>query len=127
MRHFLRATIWSANVFFFTTAASPLFTWSYVNPSGFVQPNASVPVDVTITNTGSTVIHGIDGFGLDDTFTPSPYSFSFDNSPFVSDLNLAPGQTSAPLTLGTFSPNPAPVPSGTYAINQSPFTFLEAF
>jgi hypothetical protein len=61
-------------------AATPLFTWSFVDPSGYVQPDASIPLDITITNTGSSVIQSVSGTGIDDTFTNSAYGFNFNGA-----------------------------------------------
>lgn len=98
------------------TWASPIFSWSFDQPTGFANPADSIPILGTIMNTsgssetmffgGSNIAYG--------TFSPAYTYVSPSFNPLLS-FTLSAGGT-LDFSFGTFTPNSAPVAPGTYTL-----------
>ena len=110
--------------------AVPVFSYEFTNSGEAVSPTDVVTPRVLLRNDPGSPDHllGSNVFSASmtaGTFSPL-YQFSFGNffSQFVG-MDLAPGD-SLSLDFGTLTPNPGPIPAGTYAISHSVLVFHDA-
>ena len=110
--------------------AVPVFSYEFTNSGEAVSPTDVVTPRVLLRNDPGSPDHllGSNVFSASmtaGTFSPL-YQFSFGNffSQFVG-MDLAPGESFA-LDFGTLTPNPGPIPAGTYAISHSVLAFHDA-
>ena len=110
--------------------AVPIFSYEFTNSGEAVSPTDVVTPRVLLRNDPGSPDHllGSNVFSASmtaGTFSPL-YKVSFGNffSQFVG-MDLAPGD-SLSLDFGTLTPNPGPIPAGTYAISHSVLVFHDA-
>jgi len=105
-------------------ASGPIFTWSFDQPTGVVDPTAKISMFATITNTSGSP-ETISWAGAILNLGPffGIYQFDIDAISLLklNNVPLAPGGTIG-FNYGILSPTPPPVAPGTYAITFAAMT-----
>jgi hypothetical protein len=108
--------------------AGPIFTWSFDQPTGVVDPTVSILMHASITNTSGiseTIYWGSGAVGTGSFYGIYQINFDFNSLNSLTALGatpFAPGETRG-FTLGTLTPVSPPVAPGVYALASAALTF----